>query len=134
MSQMRAMRLELRAMFAAVAACALVFALLISGAANAGRMSTHNAVGAAMAGCQHDRDASVFGKASPTPSGGQTGHNHCPDCRLVTQAGAAVLPERLATMARLAPAAEHASYTAFASHEPITAVSKAANGARAPPA
>jgi hypothetical protein len=128
------MRVELRAIFAAVAACALVFSLLVSGAANAGRMLTHNAVGAATAGCPHDRDASIVGTASSKPSGGQTEHIHCPDCRLVTQAGSAVLPERLATMARPAPAAAHAAYSAFASLEPIAAVSNTANGARAPPA
>ena len=138
MSRIRAMRSELRAIFAAGAACALVFSLLVSGAAIGARRpaTSAGAGGYTTIACLHDRDgsSSSFGTASSKPSGGQTEHIHCPDCCLATQAGSAVLPERLATIARPAPAAEHASYTVFASHEPIAAVSNTANGARAPPA
>lgn len=139
MSQMRTIGVELRAIIAVVAACALAFSLLVSGAVTGANGSAHasgaSKGGSAALACYHSRqDARVFGAAPVKPSGGQSGHIHCPDCCLATQISSAVLPERLATIARPTPAsAERAPYSAISAHEPDTDDSNAVNGARAPP-
>jgi hypothetical protein len=66
---------------------------------------------------------------------GHSGANGCPDCCLVSHAGAAVLPDRIATFARpMRIAASRVRYFALSTHEMEASVSNAVNGARAPPA
>ena len=137
MSQLRAMRPEFRAAFAVAAVCALMFSLLSSGAmrpAHAlaersdiacdhfGYLSGTHAV-SAQKGISAERDGLP---ARPA--------HRCPDCCLSAHAGHAVLPERVASVAR--PSAERAvsiHHSAVAALPPKSLTSSGANGARAPP-
>lgn len=134
MSQMRAMRFELRAMVAVIAVCALVFSLLIAGAAHrmhdgsSGKIALQGKTHAVMC---HDR-VSAFDPSTPSKNG-PVDHKTCPDCCLAALVVSAVLPDRVATLARVIRAAAPISYVAFATRELEAPSSGAVNGARAPP-
>jgi hypothetical protein len=137
MSQMRAMRVELRAIFAVAAVCALIFSLLVAGAMHQPRGDGLNNIAQQqehVATC-HDLARHLDANGSSTPANdGRQDHAGCPYCCLAALAGSAVLPERLATITRPVRASSPVFYYAFSAHEPDTAVASAANGARAPPA
>ncbi|MBM3553364.1 MAG: hypothetical protein FJX45_16835 [Alphaproteobacteria bacterium] len=135
MLQLRAMRREYRAAFAA--ACALMFSLLLSGAVR----SAHAFADARGVACHHFADftaahPAAAQKESATQRDGapaRPGHR-CPDCCLSAHAAPAVLPERLVSVTR--PAAEQSAtihQSAAAARAPESFVSNGANGARAPP-
>jgi hypothetical protein len=137
MSQMRAMRKELRAIVAVAAVCALIFGLLVAGAMHRPRGIALNDISqqrAHVATC-HGLAGHLDANGSSTPANdGQRDNAACPYCCLAALAGSVVLPERLATIARPARASSPISYYAFSAREPETTVSNSANGARAPPA
>lgn len=134
MSHTRDQRNEWRAISAVAAVCALVFALLVSGAQTgaraeasmraASRGDMHQAI------CQHH--ASDAAQNGTPDGGGRSKRGDCPCC-LVGQAGAAVLPERVVTVTRVERTATHALYLPAAAVPPRFAFSQAVNGARAPP-
>lgn len=136
MSQMRAMRSELRAIVAVAAVCALIFSLLVAGAMHRPRGDGLNDLPqkqAHVATC-HGLAGHLGANGSSTPANdGQQDHEGCPYCCLAALAGSVVLPERLATIARPARASSPVSYYAFSAQEPETPLSNSANGARAPP-
>ncbi len=136
MSQLRAMRREFRAAFAVAAVCALMLSLLFSGAvrpahafADSGGVACAHA--AYLAG-SHTAAAQNWTEARRHGAPARSGHK-CPDCCLAAHANAAVLPERMAWVARLAerPATIHRN--AIAARPPESLTSSGANGARAPP-
>jgi hypothetical protein len=137
MSQMRAMRVGLRAIAAVIAVCALVFSLLVAGATHHMREGASANIApqrqAHMAVC-HDYtlQLSAFGSSTPADDG-PVDRTSCPDCCLAALMASAVLPERIATFARPMRAAAPISYFAFAPNESDASVSGAVNGARAPP-
>ncbi len=133
MSQLRAMRREFRAAFAVAAVCALMLSLLVSGAirpahAFAGVACDHSAylVGPHVAVAQDSTEAKRHG--APARSAGK-----CPDCCLAAHASSAVLPERVASVARPAAPAATIQLNAAAARPPKSLTSSSANGARAPP-
>ncbi|MBG0810022.1 DUF2946 family protein [Methylosinus sp. H3A] len=132
MSQTGGQRIEMRAICAIAAVCALVFALLVSGAPH--RLSSAAADGpaaervAARSVC-HDAlsDANGGTPDRPVKKGA-----HCPCC-LAAHSGPAVLPDRISVALRREIAAQPAVYRVFAASPPPFALSQAVNGARAPP-
>lgn len=144
MSQLRAMRREFRAAFAVVTACALMFSLLLSGAAR----PAHAFAAPIAFACDHVAHAQAASAATAQAldvvalkmsetrrdgGPGRSGHN-CPDCCLAAHASHAVLPERLGWVTQ--PRAEGPArirHSAIATQPPETFVSNGANGARAPP-
>jgi hypothetical protein len=136
MSQMRAMRIELRAIVAVTSVCALIFSLLIAGTMYRPRYGASHITAqqqdAQLATC-HDVMQHMQAHGSSTPMNDGSHHTGCPGCCLASLASAAVLPERLATLQRPMRVASPISYYAFSAHEPETNISSAVNGARAPP-
>ena len=129
MSQSPIKRLEVRAIFAAMAVCALVFSLFVSGAVQGAHAAQSSGVSA-----QGDMPCHQWAGPSHATPDHKGGHSGKVDC-LAAQAAAAVLPDRLATFVRpLRIASSRVSYSAFLAPEPETAISNAVNGARAPPA
>ncbi len=135
MSQLRAMRREFRAAFAVAAACALMFSLLVSGvrparafAGSVGVACEHSLylAGLNIAAAQDGTETQQRG--APARSGGK-----CPDCCLAAHASSAVLPERVASVARPAAPAATIQLNAAAARPPESLTSSSANGARAPP-
>lgn len=140
MSQTQAKRRESRAIFAVAAICALVFGLVVSGAAQASRasaghlLSAHGPAASSVT-CDHPDYAVDAAHHHSGPGEKSPGHTKCPDCCLAAHAGPAVLPERVGTPTR--PALERAApiaYVALSAREPESSHSSAVNGARAPPA
>lgn len=130
MSHTGGQRREMRAICAIAAVCALVFALLVSGAPH--RLSSaavHAGDQAARAMC-HDAlaDADVGTPDRPIKKG-----TSCPCC-LAAHSGPAVLPDRVFVALRREAIARPAVYRAYAAARPSFALSPAVNGARAPPA
>ncbi len=135
MSQMRAQGGVVRAASAVVAVCALIFSLLVSGAAHGPHAYNVGARAAHSAGACHNPAgaADVVNKASQPVRGGD--HIDCAQCCLAAVAGAAVLPGRVATLSRPPQlSSSPVRYFAFPTRKPETAASRAVNGARAPPA
>jgi hypothetical protein len=132
MSQMRALRLKLRAIAAVAAICALIFSLLVAGAHRPRHDASHKT--AQDAAICHDlgRHLDAIGSWTPTKDK-HSDRAECPYCCLASLAGSAVLPGRIATLARPIRAASIISYYAFSALEPETIVASAVNGARAPP-
>jgi hypothetical protein len=138
MSQLRAMCRKFRAAFAVSAICALIFGLLVTGAAMPAHASINASTGDGIA-CDHASyvagvQAIATQKDGAPMRGGSLAHA-CPDCCLAAHAGAAVLPERIATVTR--PAAERPvtiHYCSGSARQPESLAWNAANGARAPPA
>lgn len=134
MSHWRAQRFELRAIFAAAAVCALVFALLVSGAQQGARgegsmqIASDGDVHHAM--CHYS--SFEISKDATRDGGGQKKQAGCPCC-LATHTGAAVLPERTVASIRCERPAIRALYTALVDAAPHSAAPSAVNGARAPP-
>lgn len=138
MSHLRAMYREFRSAFAVSVIYALIFGLLVTGAAR----PAHAFIGASAndsVACDHaihldGRQAATPAKDSaPAPDGSLA--RKCPDCCLAAHAGAAVLPERIAVLTRppaKRPATIH--YCAGSARQPEGLSSGPANGARAPPA
>jgi len=136
MSQLRAMRREFRAAFAVAAVCALMLSLLLSGAVR----PAHAFAGPIGVACDHSAylaglHVAVAQDGTETQRRGapaQSGHK-CPDCCLAAHANSAVLPERVASVARPAgrPATIH--HSSVAAQPPESFTSGGANGARAPP-
>ena len=137
MSQVRAICTKLRAIFASAAVCALLFGLLVSGAAQAsapvGSRVGFDAAAHDVALCPVRH---LLGAAANDPSRSNHGgaQGQCPDCCLAAHTSVGLAPERVSTVAR--PATDSASpvaYFAFSAREPESAVSSFVNGARAPP-
>jgi hypothetical protein len=132
MSHTGAQRKELRAIYAIAAVCALVFALLVSGApyrissaAADLRAGDHVALG----DCHNAlRDAGAGTPDRPVKKGAS-----CPCC-LAAHSGPAVLPDRVFIALRREAVAQPADYRGFAAAPPPFALSQAVNGAGAPPA
>ncbi len=136
MSHLRSMRIEMRAIFAAALACALIFGLFVSAALHGGAPPLARDANGFAVSC-HDR-ALLATHSSNDDSSPMRRHSDgagCPDCCLAAHAAtAAVLPDRFASFAR--PMRVYASrmrYFARSTHEMEPAVSRAVNGARAPP-
>jgi len=131
MSHTGGQRIELRAICAIAAICALVFALLVSGAPHRLASPADGPAGQQLAahGMCHYALPDMNGGAPDRPSKGAG----CPCC-LAAHSGPAVLPDRMTVVLRGAPAAKPALYRAFAAATPPFALSQAVNGARAPPA
>jgi hypothetical protein len=136
MSQLRAMRRELRTAFAVAAACALMLSLLLSGAVR----PAHAFAGSDGVACEHSAYfaqqliAAAQDSTAAKRHGAPAHSRHkCPDCCLSAHTNSAVLPERVASVAR--PAARPATihHSAIAARPPESVTSSAANGARAPP-
>lgn len=131
MSHTGGQRREMRAICAIAAICALVFALLVSGAPH--RVASASA--AARAGDQTARvlchDALTDANAG-TPDKPMKKGASCPCC-LAAHSGPAVLPDRVFVALRRQTAAQPAVYRAYAAVRPSFALSQAVNGARAPP-
>jgi hypothetical protein len=131
------MRVKMRAIFAVSLAFVLISSLFISSILYGARAP---ALGRATHGLSvscHNWAVSTtqFDKGAPARKDGHSRATGCPDCCLATHAGAAVLPDRFATVTRPMRVAEsRARYFAFSTHEMETAISSAVNGARAPPA
>lgn len=139
MSQMRAMRVELRAIFAAAAVCALVFGLFVTGAGHGmrnGASAGSHQVGAYAAMCQHfGLHKDVADSSAPSGKGSSDGgHSQCPVCCLAALAVSAVMPQRVATFLRPERTAEPVVYFAVATNLFETHDTGSVNGARAPPA
>jgi hypothetical protein len=139
MSQMRAMRMELRAIVAAAAVCALVFGLLVTGAGhrmqNGASAGDSRQVGAYTAMCQHfGLHKDVGDSSTPSGKGSGGGHAQCPNCCLAALVVSAVMPQRIATFLRPERTAEPVVYFALATNIFETHVTGSVNGARAPPA
>lgn len=121
-----------RAIFAIVSVCALVFGLLVTGAphtfAAGKRIGAHG-----VASFCHDRDSGVADHATPGKGGEKQGRSSCPCC-LAAHAGPAVLPERFALVLRVEPAATPAVYLSRPATLPHFTLRQIVNGARAPPA
>ncbi|MBM3553719.1 MAG: hypothetical protein FJX45_18730 [Alphaproteobacteria bacterium] len=136
MSQLRAMRREFRAAFAVAAVCALLFSLLVSGAVR----SAHAFAGSISVACDHSEylagspGVSVQDQTETQRRGApaQTAHK-CPDCCLAPHANSAVLPGRVASVARPASRPATIHHSAVAAEPPESLTSSGANGARAPP-
>jgi hypothetical protein len=129
------MRIELRAIVAAAAVCALIFSLLVAGAPH--RMGDRVTLQNAHQGAGHValcHDAARQSTSSPEPakdgSGDQTG---CPGCCLAALAVSTALPARVPILTRPLRAAEPIVYSAFAPSDFEASVLVAVNGARAPP-
>ncbi len=136
MSQLRAMRREYRAAFAVAAVCALILTLLLSGA---GRPA-HAFAGPEGVACEHLAYLTGQPIAAAQDSSDAERHNasaqsrhKCPDCCRAAHAHSAVLPQRVASVARPVgrPATIH--HRAIAARPPESMPSRGANGARAPP-
>lgn len=131
MSHTGGQRIELRAICAIAAICALFLALLVSGA-------PHRLASAAdgRAGEQHAARAMCHGGLldanGGTPDAPLKKGARCPCC-LAAHSAPAVLPDRMSVVLRQRPATP-AVYRAFAAATPAFALSQAVNGARAPPA
>jgi hypothetical protein len=136
MSQLRAKRRELRTAFAVAAACALMLSLLLSGAVRpAHAFAASNGVA-----CEHSgyfaqqliaaAQDSTAAKRHGAPA--RSGHK-CPDCCLSAHANSAVLPERVAAIARIAARPATIHHRAIAARPPESLATSGANGARAPP-
>lgn len=134
MSRPGAQRIELRAIVAFAAVCALAFNLLGSGAAYGARgdRSLQATQSDAHWVLCHDREHGDLRHGVPA-RGGHAGHADCLQCCLATHAGGAVLPERSATLARRDRTAAPILYMAFAAQAPHFAAPSMVNGARAPP-
>ncbi|MCC3245555.1 hypothetical protein LG047_09510 [Methylocystis sp. WRRC1] len=139
MSQGRDISDRLRAAIAVVAIWSLMFSVVTSGAVNASAatfaLRNNAAASVGLFACfkrhmTHHADAA--GEAAPEKR--TSTDRHCPDCCLAAHAGAAVLPERLATVVRPAPAAAPVAYRVATSREPKSVPPPRVNGARAPPA
>lgn len=136
MSQLRAMRREFRAALAVAAACALMLSLLLSGATRPARAFA----GSLGVACEHslylaELNIAAAPDRSQTQQRGapaQSGHK-CPDCCLAAHANSAVLPERMASVARPAGRQATIHHHAIAARPPESVTSNGANGARAPP-
>jgi hypothetical protein len=127
----------LRAIFAIASVFALLFGLFVSGAAQASRANASHLV-ASMSGDRvvtcHDSRLLRLAHDPSGPGKGSSQEN-CPACCLAAHPSAAVLPERLVTLARPAPVVALTTlYSAFSTREPESSTSSAVNGARAPPA
>lgn len=137
MSHLRTMRVNMRAIFAVGLACALIFGLFVSSILyGAHAPAFAQSAGGVTVSC-HNLAISVTQsrEGGPTRPDGHSGAVGCPDCCLASHAGAAVLPDRFATVARpMRVAASRVRYFALSTHEMEAAVSTAVNGARAPPA
>ena len=137
MSQLRAMRWEVRAAFAVAAVCALMLSLLLSGATRpAHAFADQDGIACDHAAYVAGLHATAAQKGSSTQRDGSPTHStrSCPDCCLNAHAGHAVLPERLISVAR--PNAERAAPiqpNAVAAQPPESFAANGANGARAPP-
>jgi len=135
MSQMRAMRFELRAIVAALTVCALVLGLFVAGGARlamagASAKVTHGA-GAHSIICQH-QDANVSRTSAPADDR-PSDHSRCPACCLAAFTASAALPLRIASVARPLASALPVVYFAPAADHFETTVAGSVNGARAPP-
>ncbi|WP_159728834.1 DUF2946 family protein [Methylosinus sp. Ce-a6] len=130
MSHTGGQRIEMRAICAIAAICALVFALLVSGAAHrlASPADERADLQLAADSVCHYALPDMNGGTPDRPSKGAG----CPCC-LAAHSGPAVLPDRIFVVLRRAPAAKPAIYRAFAAATPPFALSQAVNGARAPP-
>jgi hypothetical protein len=140
MSQLRHISSNLRAALAVVAIWMLMFSAVTSGsaAAYAGdpvyRDNASASVGLFACFKRHMTQRADAPNEKAPPGHANKGH-HCPDCCLVAQAVAAVLPERVATVARpLTAPPSPICYLAESSRSPESAHARAVNGARAPPA
>lgn len=137
MSQLRAMRRGYRAASAVAAVCALIFSLLLSGAARPSYAFVERIDVACDHSAYHDgQDSAVAQRPTEARRHGapaRSGHK-CPDCCLAAHAGSAVLPERVAWVTQ--PDAERSAeirHSVVATPPPESFASSAANGARAPP-
>ena len=137
MSHRRTMRVNMRAIFAVSLAFALISGLFVSSVLYGARAPAFGRTAQGFAVSCHNWAVSTTQSANGAPArpDGHSGAVGCPDCCLAAHAGAAVLPERFATVARpMRVAASRVRYFALTTHEMEAAVSNAVNGARAPPA
>jgi hypothetical protein len=139
MSHMRHISISMRAALAVFAVWMLAFSAVTSGAAAASAANlsyTSNAPASVGLFACFKRHMTQRADAADekAPAGHSSKGHHCPDCCLAAQAVAAVLPARVATIAKPLPAESYAvSYLAATSRDPEGAPTRAANGARAPP-
>lgn len=135
MSHMGRLSIGTRAIFAVAAVCALVFGLLVSGAAQSARGETAmraSFAGAAHLAMCHDHSFGASKGEAPHQENDGTARSGCACC-LAAHAGAAILPEREAAFIRLERASAPVLYLAASERPPRSAALDAANGARAPP-
>jgi len=121
-----------------MAAWALMFSVMTSGAAAASSdtfvLKNNGAASVGLFACfkRHmTQHAATTDEKAPEKR--SAGNRHCPECCLVALGGAAVLPERIAKVARPVPTPAPAFDLATTYDEPKSAHSGAVNGARAPP-
>ncbi len=138
MSQLRPISSGIRAAIAVVVVWALMFGVATSGAAaaSAADVSLRNGPngGAGLFACFKRHMTQRVDVADEKSSDRQpVSKRHCPDCCLAAQAVAAVLPERLSTIARPSQAPQPVAYLDATSREPESFSSRTVNGARAPP-
>lgn len=128
MSHLRAKCLELRAALSVAAMCALFFGLLISGAAQA-RQSVGSHLPCVVAHVDETQ-----AQTAPAENDNHAPGADCPDCCLAAYPGAVVLPGRVAVAAQpVAIAGPALVYADLAAREPQSFLTRAVNGARAPP-
>ncbi|MBY6242568.1 DUF2946 family protein [Methylosinus sp. Sm6] len=125
----------MRAIFAIVAACALVLSLCAAVAPHASARTGVRGAAQSIAVLCHESGAplaSADDAGAPDKSGSRKPIS-CPCC-LAAHAGSAVLPERFALLMRLEPKASPAVYCSFPKSLPRFALRQTVNCARAPPA
>jgi hypothetical protein len=127
----------MRAIFAVGLSFALIFGLFVSSVLYGARNPAFGHVAQEPSVSCHNWAASTTQsvKGAPARPDRHSGVAGCPDCCLAAHAGAAVLADRFAIVARpMRVAASRVRYFALTTHEMEAAVSNAVNGARAPPA
>ncbi|WP_457798750.1 DUF2946 family protein [Methylocystis sp. S23] len=138
MSQLRDIGLKIRAAIAIVAVWALMFGVSVTGAATASAtdvaLKRNSAVSGGLFACfkrhlTQRADADAGDKAPAEKHGGK---HHCPCC-LAASAGAALLPERIATGAGPVPSPKPVFYCVASGDALENVSSRSAHGARAPP-
>lgn len=133
MSQLRAMCREHRAAISVAAICALIFGLLVTGAARPAH-ALQNDFGKTAIACDHAAHHAGAATDQEPARNGSLRHK-CPDCCLAAHAGTAVLPTRFGAVTRPGAAtAATVRYPSGAARQPDGLATSPANGARAPPA
>jgi hypothetical protein len=133
MSQDGGHKVGMRAILAIVGVCALVLGLLAA--------APHASAGAGLRGAAQGAGAFCHQRVAPLPASdhstpaenGDEKHIACPCC-LSAHASPVVLPERVALLMRLDPAAIPAVYCSFPKSLPHFTLRLSVNCARAPPA
>jgi hypothetical protein len=133
MSQGAGHKGKMRAIFAIVGVCALVFGLLAASAPHASARAGARGAALGVGAFCHDRDADVASAETAAPDKSRAKKQISCPCCLAAHAGSAVLPERFALLMRLERTATPAVYRSSTRSPPRFKLRQTVNGARAPP-